>query len=153
MTRRSSRELTVTKAFPAILPAGIKRYLTPVIILSLALYSNLTGEAHACPAWDGQAGVASWYGPGLQGRRTASGERFDMSAMTAAHRCLPMGTKILVTVMATGRSLIVTVNDRLLSRRRILDLSIGAARTLGIASRGVAAVQLSTPSASLLAAR
>jgi rare lipoprotein A len=64
-----------------------------------------------------------------------------------------MGTRILVTVLATGRSLLVTVNDRLPSRRRILDLSAGAARALGIASRGVAAVQLSLPSPSVLAAR
>jgi rare lipoprotein A len=64
-----------------------------------------------------------------------------------------MGTRILVTVLATGRSLLVTVNDRLPSRRRILDLSAGAARALGIASRGVAAVQLSLPSSSVLAAR
>ncbi len=66
-----------------------------------------------------------------------------MWAMTAAHPCLPLGTKIRVTVLETGRSLIVTVNDRMPSRRRVLDLSIGAARALGIASFGVAVVQLS----------
>jgi len=153
MTGRRSQELTVTKAFPISLRSRVQQYLTPVIILSVALYSSLTGEAHACSAWDGQSGVASWYGPGLQGNRTASGETFDMWAMTAAHPCLPMGTKILVTVLATGRSLIVTVNDRLLSRRRILDLSKGAARALGIAGGGVAVIRLSPTTSSVLAAR
>jgi len=57
-----------------------------------------------------------------------------------------MGTKVLVTVMGTGRSLIVTVNDRLPSRRRVLDLSVGAARALGIAGQGLAKVQLSSAS-------
>jgi rare lipoprotein A len=69
-----------------------------------------------------------------------------MWAMTAAHPCLPMGTKILVTVLGTGRSLIVTVNDRLPSRRRVLDLSVGAARALGIAGQGLAMVQLTPAS-------
>ena len=68
-----------------------------------------------------------------------------MWAMTAAHPCLPMGTRVLVTVLGTGRSLIVTVNDRLPSRRRVLDLSVGAARALGIAGQGLAMVQLSPP--------
>jgi rare lipoprotein A len=62
-----------------------------------------------------------------------------------------MGTKILVTVMGTGRSLVVTVNDRLPSRRRVLDLSVGAARVLGIASQGLAMVQLSPASSRLIA--
>ena len=87
----------------------------------------------------------------MQGNLTASGGTFDMWAMTAAHPCLPMGTKILVTVLGTGRSLIVTVNDRLPSRRRVLDLSVGAARALGIASKGLAMVQLSPASPRMIA--
>jgi rare lipoprotein A len=114
-----------------------------MFILSATLYATLSGKAHACSALSGQTGVASWYGPGLQGNRTANGEAFDMWAMTAAHPCLPMGTRIRVTVLNTGRTLIVTVNDRLPSRRRVLDLSIGAARVLGIAGLGLAVVQLS----------
>ena len=143
MTGRRSRELLVTKPFPAGLRHKIQQYFITVAILGVALYSSLTGKAHACSTWNGQTGVASWYGPGLQGNETASGEAFDMWAMTAAHPCLPMGTKVRVTVLATGRSLIVTVNDRLPSRRRILDLSKGAARVLGIATQGVTVVQLS----------
>ena len=58
------------------------------------------------------AGVASYYGPGFHGRRTANGERFDMHAMTAAHRTLPFGTLIKVTNLSNGKSTIVRVNDR-----------------------------------------
>ena len=153
MTRHRSQEVTVTKALPARLRDKMQHYLIPVVTLAVGFCANLSGEAHACSALSGQTGVASWYGPGMQGNRTASGQRFDMWAMTAAHPCLPMGTKILVTVLGTGRSLIVTVNDRLPSHRRILDLSIGAARALGIASQGVAAVQLSLMVPGVSAAR
>jgi rare lipoprotein A len=66
-----------------------------------------------------------------------------MWAMTAAHSCLPLGTRIRVTVLETGRSMIVLVNDRLPTRGRVVDLSMGAARALGIVSQGVAMVQLS----------
>jgi rare lipoprotein A (peptidoglycan hydrolase) len=143
MTRNSSPEVTVTKTLPARLGHKLRQHLRPVIILSVALVSGLAGHARAaCSVADGETGVASWYGPGMQGNRTASGGTFDMWAMTAAHPCLPMGTKILVTVLRTGRSLVVTVNDRLPSRRRVLDLSVGAARALGIAGQGLAMVEL-----------
>jgi rare lipoprotein A (peptidoglycan hydrolase) len=153
MSGRRSPEVIVTKTLPFGLRAKVQQYLSPLVILSVALWSSLTTHAHACPDWNGQTGVASWYGPGFQGGRTLSGERFDMSAMTAAHPCLPMGTKILVTVLGSGRNLIVTVNDRMPSRRRILDLSAGAARALGIVGQGVAVVRLSPASAGMLAAR
>jgi rare lipoprotein A len=118
--------------------------LFSTVILTMTFYSNLVTKAHACAAWSGQVGVASWYGPGMQGNRTANGETFDMWAMTAAaNACLPLGTRIRVTVLNTGRTIIVTVNDRLPSRRRILDLSVGAARALGIASQGLAMIQIS----------
>jgi len=124
--------------------SGIRRYhLLLAAFAIVVLYCTGVGVANACPPWSGQTGVASYYGPGMQGNRTANGDRFDMWAMTAAHPCMPMGTKIRVTVLGTGRTLIVTVNDRLPSHRRILDLSVGAARALGIASQGIARVQLS----------
>lgn len=152
MTGSRVRQVSVTKTLPTGPSGRIQRYLSPVILLSMALWSGLSGQAHACAAMEGQTGVASWYGPGLEGRRTASGEQFDMWAMTAAHSCLPMGTRIRVTVASTGRSLVVTVNDRLPSRRRVLDLSKGAARALGFGSRGVAVVRLQ-PTNDVLAAR
>lgn len=74
--------------------------------------------------------VASWYGPGFHGRRTASGERFNQHAMTAAHRTLPFGTRVKVT--HKGRSVVVRINDRgPFVRGRSLDLSKGAARQIG----------------------
>lgn len=85
------------------------------------------------------SGMASFYG-NESGSRTASGARFDQNAMTAAHRALPFGTRLRVS--HRGRSVIVTVNDRgPFIKRRVLDLSIGAARAIGITRRlGVARV-------------
>jgi rare lipoprotein A len=83
------------------------------------------------------AGKASWYGPELHGRRTASGERFDMHKLTAAHRTLPFGTKLLVKNHRTGRSCVVTINDRGPHRSsRCIDVSREAARQLGIYPNG-----------------
>jgi len=97
--------------------------------------------AQAAPAVI-ESGTASYYGKAHNGRRTASGERFDMEAMTAAHPWLPFGTKVRVTIQGTTRSVVVTITDRLPSRRRIIDLSQGAARELGILRQGVAEVTL-----------
>ncbi len=89
-----------------------------------------------------QVGMASFYGPRHHGRRTASGQRFDQEAMTAAHPWLPFGTRLLVTNKMTGQQVIVTVTDRGAMRRRIIDLSVAAARELGIIRQGVASVEL-----------
>jgi len=91
--------------------------------------------------WPGEKGQASYYGPRHQGHRTASGARFEQAAMTAAHPWLPFGTKVRVT-LTNGRSVVVTVTDRLPARRRVIDLSLAAARMLGIVSQGVAEVSL-----------
>src|SRR5215207_1045327 len=81
-------------------------------------------------------GLASWYGPGLEGQLTASGEVFDPYGFTAAHRTLPLGTQLMVSY--AGRSVQVTVNDRgPYSGGRDLDLSQGAAEYLGLTSAGV----------------
>jgi rare lipoprotein A len=87
-------------------------------------------------------GTASYYGRAHHGRRTASGERFDMNGLTAAHPWLPFGTRVRVTVAGTGRSVVVTITDRLYSHTRIVDLSQGAARLLGIIQQGLARVSL-----------
>lgn len=88
-------------------------------------------------------GKASWYGPGFHGRRTASGQIFNQNALTAAHRHLPFGTKVKVTNMRNGRSVIVTINDRgPFSGSRILDLSAAAAQTIGMKSTGVAQIEM-----------
>jgi rare lipoprotein A len=85
--------------------------------------------------------VASWYGEPFHGRLTASGERYDMHGFTAAHRSLPFGTRLKVTSAATGRSSVVTVNDRgPFIRGRDLDLSYGAAKEIGLTGEGVGRV-------------
>lgn len=91
----------------------------------------------------GYQGIASWYGPGFHGRPTASGERFNQNALTAAHRYLPFGTKVKVTNVNNGRSVTVRINDRgPFSRGRIIDLSRGAAKAIGVFNSGTASVQV-----------
>lgn len=93
-------------------------------------------------AWQ-QVGTASWYGgPRWQGKPTASGVRYDENQLTAAHASLPIGSRVKVTVADTGRTVIVTINDRPGTRTRIIDLSRAAASELGILQRGVARVSL-----------
>jgi len=90
-----------------------------------------------------QVGLASWYGSRFQGRRTASGERFDMHANTAAHRTLPLGTQARVTNLRNGKSAIVRINDRgPFGRGRIIDVSRGVAQRLGFRGRGTARVKV-----------
>lgn len=90
-----------------------------------------------------QVGLASWYGPGFHGNLTANGERFDMNALTAAHRTLPFNSYVRVTDLATGRSVIVRINDRgPYEAHRIIDLSARAARELGITTDGTARVRV-----------
>lgn len=89
------------------------------------------------------SGIASWYGPGFDGNRSASGEIYNQNAMTAAHRSLPFGTQVLVTNMNNGRSAVVRINDRgPFVRGRVIDLSAAAARVLGIMNTGIAPVKL-----------
>ena len=84
--------------------------------------------------------VASWYGPNHHGRQTASGETFDQDALTCAHRTLPFGTRLRLSV--AGRSVVVRVTDRgPFVRGRDLDVSRGAARELGMIAAGVAILQ------------
>ena len=81
----------------------------------------------------GQSGYASWYGPGFQGHRTASGERFNSYSYTAAHRYLPLGSRVLVTNHDNGRSVVVRINDRgPFVGGRVIDLSYASARAIGM---------------------
>ena len=89
-----------------------------------------------------QKGVASWYGPGFHGRKTASGERFNTNELTAAHLSLPFGTKLLVRNERNGKEVVVRVNDRgPYIKSRIIDLSQAAARALGIDGIGRVVIQ------------
>lgn len=90
-----------------------------------------------------QQGMASYYGARHQGQRTASGERFDQNALTAAHRRLPLGSKVLVTNLATQRSVVVRINDRgPHTRGRLIDLSRAAAERLEMVASGTARVRV-----------
>nr|WP_279232081.1 septal ring lytic transglycosylase RlpA family protein [Thermus albus] len=82
-----------------------------------------------------QEGLAVWYGPGFHGKRTASGEVYDMHALTAAHPSLPFGTRVRVTNLKNGRSVVVRINDRgPFGGRYIIDLSYAAAKAIGALS-------------------
>ncbi len=90
-----------------------------------------------------QVGIASWYGgKRWQGRFTSSGTRYDENELTAAHATLPLGSQVRVRLVDTDREVVVTITDRPGTRRRIIDLSRGAAAALGILSRGVAEVSI-----------
>ena len=90
-----------------------------------------------------QAGLASWYGRQFHGRKTASGETFDMNALTAAHRSLPLNCYVKVTNKTNGKTVVVKVNDRgPFHGNRVMDLSYGAAKQLGITNKGVGNVTI-----------
>ena len=110
--------------------------------IGFALILGIAGSSNNADASSYQ-GRASWYGPGFHGRKTASGERFNMNAYTAAHRSLPFGTKVRVTNKRNGRSVVVRINDRgAYSGGRILDVSKAAASRLGLVATGTAPVTL-----------
>ena len=119
----------------------------PALALATALVvAGSLGCATTGPLAGGppeQVGIASYYGRAHDGRRTASGEVFDMNGMTAAHRTLPFGTRVRVTNLANGREAVVRINDRGPFRKgRIIDVSYAAARRLGIVGPGVAKVRV-----------
>ena len=90
-----------------------------------------------------EIGVSSWYGPGFHGQSTASGERYDQGAMTAAHRTLPLGTWVEVRNLANGRVATVRINDRGPYKvGRVLDLSYAAAQQIGMVGPGTADVEI-----------
>jgi rare lipoprotein A len=90
-----------------------------------------------------QQGIASWYGPDFHGKRTSSGEIYDMHDMTAAHKTLPLGTLVGIRHLGNNRTIEVRINDRgPFVRDRVVDLSYEAARRLGIVGPGTAAVEI-----------
>jgi rare lipoprotein A len=88
-------------------------------------------------------GIASWYGPGYDGKRASSGERYDQDALTAAHPYWAFGTRVKVTLLSTGRSVVVRINDRFLAHKgRAIDLSRAAAKAIGLIGPGTGEVRL-----------
>lgn len=130
-------------------PAAAVPVLAPVLAataLSAPLADDITiapRPAAASQFAPFAEGMASYYGRELAGARTASGERFDPAALTAAHRTLPFGTQVQVTNEATGDSVVVTINDRgPFHGNRVIDLSEAAAKEIGLARMGSGRVQL-----------
>ncbi len=132
----------------------IKHFVIAVVAVSTALMAH-PGDAQAraqlgsepqtavaAASWLSESGTASYYRSSYNGRRSADGSRFSQKAMTAAHAWLPFDTKVRVTVASTGRTIIVTITDRLHSRHRVVDLSLASARQLGIVHQGLAEVTL-----------
>jgi rare lipoprotein A len=100
-------------------------------------------SAGARPEHGAEIGLASFYGHRHKGRRTASGARYDPAALTCAHRSAPFGARLRVTDLESGRQVVVIVNDRgPFVRGRVVDLSLAAARELGLVERGVARVRV-----------
>ena len=104
---------------------------------------NNTSKTSAAAKSTAQVGVASYYGEKYDGKRTASGELFDMNEMTAAHPTLPFGTRVRVTHLGNKRSVVVRINDRgPFVKGRIIDLSRAAAEKLDMIETGLAEVRL-----------
>ena len=113
-------------------------------ILIGTIFAVPEGVAQQSPeVVDEITGRASWYGPRFHGKLTASGETFDMTELTAAHRTLPFGTRVRVTNESNGRAVVVRINDRgPFGGKRIIDLSRKAAEVIGLKAKGVGRVKL-----------
>jgi len=121
---------------------GLMKLFIIVCILFLSSCAS-TPHVNNIPKQRGNYVVASWYGHKFNGKLTASGKRFDMYAMTCAHKTLKFGTKLRVTNPDNNKSVIVVVNDRgPFIRGRDLDLSYAAARKIGIVKKGVGRVKI-----------
>jgi rare lipoprotein A len=109
--------------------------------IALAVSTGAIGLISSTHDASAQSGVASWYGPGFHGKKTASGERFNTGSYTAAHRSLPFGTRVKVTNVRNGKSVVVRINDRgPFAHGRIIDLSKASANAIGMG--GTARVKL-----------
>jgi rare lipoprotein A len=115
-----------------------------IMLVIAAILMPMSGQGQANP-WYVQHGEASWYGKQFNGRKTADGDRFSQDEMTAAHRTLPLGTKVIVENLETGQQAEVKINDRgpyAQPKRRIIDLSRAAADSIGIVQDGTKRVRV-----------
>ena len=134
--------LTRLERLPPVTSADAMSRVVPVIADS-AIDPD---EERAAPGEEFERGGASWYGSRFHGRRTASGERFDLADFTAAHRTLPFGTVVCVRNVANNRVVAVRINDRGPgSRKRVIDISQAAADALAMVGMGVQTVALLRP--------
>jgi len=120
-------------------------FLFAILLSTLAACSGAPKPVHfpGYPVGFIERGVASWYGPGFHGNKTANGERYDMHQLTAAHRTLPLGSIAVVRSISTGRQVTVRINDRgPFARGRVLDLSLAGANALGMIGSGTDQIEL-----------
>ena len=142
-TQQAGRITTVSGVQPRIVSWFMLLLLTTLLMTACVHAAPPTRSASPVPLPRVQRGMASWYGKKFHGRKTASGERYDMFKLTAAHQRAPLGTYALVTNIATGRSVRVRINDRgPFAKGRIIDLSRAAAQQLGMLTAGVARVRV-----------
>ena len=129
LVRGRGRSLAYALALAAAVSACAHRYrFPPPVVPAIGLV---------------ETGVASWYGPGYHGHETSSGEVYDQDDFTAAHPRFAFGTLVRVTLLSTGRSVVVRINDRFPAHKgRLIDLSRGAARDIGLIGPGTGRVRL-----------
>jgi hypothetical protein len=114
-----------------------------VMLIALLAGCGAPRDAGVPNVGEVQFGIASWYGEKFHGRTTASGEKFDMHKLTAAHKKLPLGTIVRVTNIKNGRTVTVKINDRgPYKRGRVIDLSYAAAKKIGMVEDGITRVRL-----------
>src|SRR5262245_33449998 len=116
-----------------------------IVAAGLWLALGLIGDFALADDWYREQGMASYYGKGFHGRKAADGDPFSQNEMTAAHRRLPLGTKVLVENPATGEQVEVKITDRgpyVDKKRRIIDLSKAAADSIGLVEQGVGPVRV-----------
>jgi rare lipoprotein A len=122
---------------PAGMPGAVPPTQRPYKIMGKTYYPLPSSEGYE------EKGIASWYGSQFHGRKTSNGEEYDMYEETAAHKTLPMNTQVLVKNLENGREMAVRINDRgPFVKDRIIDLSLTAARKLGIIDQGTAKVKV-----------
>ncbi len=138
-SKRDLRLADVPGAKPRVEPKAKLGNMSSYVVFGQTYRPMSTSRGHL------ERGVASWYGPKFHGKKTSSGERYDMYQWTAAHKTLPLPTYALVTNLENGRSLIVKINDRgPFVGDRIIDLSYAAAKALGLDKKGTARVQVTS---------
>ncbi len=129
----------VAGAKPKAEPKARYGNMRSYVVFGKTYYPKASSRGHT------ERGIASWYGPKFHGKKTSSGEIYDMHQMTAAHKTLPLPTYALVTNLENGRNLIVKINDRgPFVGDRIIDLSYAAAKHLGVDRKGTARVQVTS---------
>lgn len=150
-------QLTIMALFMSVIAAGCASRIVAVKGGCPNSYAVRGRTYHplqkACPGFF-QDGVASWYGPGFDGKKTSSGEVYNMHGLTAAHSVLPLNTLVRVTNLKNNKNVVVRINDRgPFVKDRVIDLSLAAAQKIGMVAQGTSPVRVSVigPASSMLA--